>query len=130
LITETQRHGEAAIESAELEAVPNPSRQRDYGIELSYPEFTCKCPRTGYPDFATIDLHYIPQDWIVELRSFKLYLNKYRDEYIFHEAVTNKILDDFVSAIHPKHAEIEADWNVRGNLKTRVRAEYESGEID
>src|SRR5579864_4341978 len=94
LITEPHRRGEADIARAELEAVPNPARQRDYTIDLSYPEFTCKCPRTGYPDFATIALTYVPGDWIVELKSFKLYLNRFRDEYVFHEAVTNQILDD------------------------------------
>ncbi len=129
MLTETQRHGEAAIAAAELEAVPNPSRQRDYTVELSYPEFTCKCPRTGYPDFATINLVYVPDGAICELKSFKLYLNRFRDEYIFHEAVTNQILDDFVAAIGPKEAEIAADWNVRGNLKTTVRARYASPHV-
>jgi 7-cyano-7-deazaguanine reductase len=124
MITQTERRGEIEIANAELEAVPNPSTYRDYSVELSYPEFTCKCPRTGYPDFATITLTYIPHSFICELKSFKLYLNRYRDEYIFHEAVTNRILDDFVAAIAPKQAEITADWNVRGNLKTVVRASY------
>jgi 7-cyano-7-deazaguanine reductase len=129
VITETHLPGEAAIAHAELEAVPNPSTHRDYTVELSYPEFTCKCPRTGFPDFATINLTYVPGDFICELKSFKLYLNRYRDEYIFHEAVTNRILDDFVDAIAPKHAEVVADWNVRGNLKTIVRAAYDAPEI-
>jgi 7-cyano-7-deazaguanine reductase len=124
LATETQRWGEAAIEDAALEAVPNPSPLREYTVELSYPEFTCKCPRSGYPDFATVVLTYVPGDWIVELRSFKLYLNRYRDAYIFHEAVTNKILDAFVSTIQPRRADISSDWNVRGNVKTVVRASY------
>jgi 7-cyano-7-deazaguanine reductase len=124
LITETQRAGEAAIALAELEAVPNPSRHREYSVDLSYPEFTCKCPRTGYPDFATINLTYVPDEFICELKSFKLYLNRFRDEYIFHEAVTNRILDDFVAAIRPRTTRIVADWNARGNLKTVVRAEY------
>jgi 7-cyano-7-deazaguanine reductase len=127
LLTETERYGEAAIAGAELEPLPNPSRHREYTIELSYPEFTCKCPRSGYPDFATINLSYVPGDWIVELRSFKLYLNRYRDRYIFHEAVTNSILDDFIAAIRPRRAEVVADWNVRGNVKTVVRAGYEAG---
>jgi len=126
VITETERRGEAAIAAAELEAVPNPAPHRDYTVELSYPEFTCKCPRSGYPDFATINLSYVPGDWIVELKSFKLYLNRYRDRYIFHEAVTNSILDDFIAAIRPRRAEVVADWNVRGNVKTVVRAEYET----
>ncbi len=124
MITETERAGEAAIASAELEPVPNPARQRMYTVDLSYPEFTCKCPRTGYPDFATIILTYVPDAFICELRSFKLYLNRFRDSYVFHEAVTNQILDDFVDAIAPRQANIIADWNVRGNLKTIVRAEY------
>lgn len=127
MITETQRYGEAQIATAELEAVPNPARQREYTVELSYPEFTCKCPRTGYPDFATINLTYVPDRFIVELKSWKLYLNRFRDQYVFHEAVTNQILDDFVATIQPRRAEIAADWNVRGNLKTVVRAEYGAG---
>lgn len=124
MLTETQRPGEAAIAAAALEAVPNPSVHREYSVDLSYPEFTCKCPRTGYPDFATVNLSYVPDEYICELKSFKLYLNRYRDDYVFHEAVTNQILDDFVAAIRPKHAEIATDWNVRGNLKTIVRAGY------
>ncbi len=127
MITETQRYGEAQIATAELEAVPNPARQREYTVELSYPEFTCKCPRTGYPDFATINLTYVPDRFIVELKSWKLYLNRFRDQYVFHEAVTNQILDDFVATIQPRRADIAADWNVRGNLKTVVRAAYEAG---
>ena len=126
MLTETQRPGESAIEAAELEPVPNPSTTRDYTVELSYPEFTCKCPRTGYPDFGTINLSYVPAGSICELKSFKLYLNRYRDQYVFHEAVTNQILDDFIAMIQPKHAEIVADWNVRGNLKTVVRARYDA----
>jgi 7-cyano-7-deazaguanine reductase len=126
VLTETRRPGESAIERAELEAVPNPSTHRDYTVDLSYPEFTCKCPRTGYPDFATINLSYVPGDFICELKSFKLYLNRYRDAYVFHEAVSNQILDDFIAAIRPRRAWISADWNVRGNLKTVVRAEYDA----
>jgi 7-cyano-7-deazaguanine reductase len=128
LITDAQRPGEAAIERAELEALPNPSPRHEYTVELSFPEFTCKCPRSGYPDFATITLTYVPDQSIVELRSWKLYLNRYRDQYIFHEAVTNQILDDFVAAIRPARAWIVADWNVRGNVKTIVRAAYPSPE--
>jgi 7-cyano-7-deazaguanine reductase len=126
VVTETQLRGEAEIAAAELEAVPNPATQRDYTVDLTYPEFTCKCPRTGYPDFATISLSYIPDRAICELKSFKLYLNRYRDSYAFHEAVTNQILDDFVAAIRPRRVEIVADWNPRGNLHTVVRAEYEA----
>lgn len=128
MVTETQRPGEAQIAAAELEALPNPAAHRDYSVELSYPEFTCKCPRTGYPDFATITLTYVPAGAICELKSWKLYLNRYRDEYIFHEAATNRILDDFVAAIQPARADIVADWNVRGNVKTVIRAAYEAQE--
>lgn len=119
-----QRYGEAQIAAARLEPLPNPAPDRDYLIELSTPEFTCLCPRSGYPDFATITLRYVPDQHIVELKSFKLYINRYRTEYIFHEAVVNKILDDFVAACQPRWAEIIGDFNVRGNVKTVVTAEY------
>lgn len=128
MVTETPRYGEAAIAAAEMEAVPNPSRHREYTVELSYPEFTCKCPRSGYPDFATLTLTYIPDEYIIELKSWKLYLNRFRDQYVFHEAVTNQILDDFVALIKPRRANIVADWNVRGNVKTVVRTDYSAGE--
>jgi 7-cyano-7-deazaguanine reductase len=128
VITETERYGEAQIAEAELEALPNPAQHREYSVEMSYPEFTCKCPRSGYPDFATITLTFVPAASICELKSWKLYLNRYRDQYIFHEAVTNRILDDFVAAIAPARAEIVADWNVRGNVKTVIRASYSAQE--
>ncbi|SRR5579884_3715087 len=119
------RPGEQAIAQARLQALPNPSRHRDYLLHFSYPEFTCKCPRTGYPDFALIKLWVLPDHSIVELKSLKLYLNRYRDAYIFHEEATNRILDDLVAAIEPKWARIEAGWNPRGNLKTSVTAEHQ-----
>jgi 7-cyano-7-deazaguanine reductase len=128
VVTETERYGEAQIAAAELEALPNPAPYRDYTVEMSYPEFTCKCPRSGYPDFATISLTFVPGAFICELKSWKLYLNRYRDEYIFHEAVTNRILDDFVASIRPVRADIVADWNVRGNVKTVIRASYRAPE--
>lgn len=128
MVTETERYGEAQIAEAELEALPNPATHREYTVEMSYPEFTCKCPRSGYPDFATITLTFVPAAFICELKSWKLYLNRFRDQYIFHEAVTNRILDDFVAAIRPASAEIVADWNVRGNVKTVIRASYRAQE--
>lgn len=128
MVTETERYGEAQIAAAELEALPNPAPYRDYTVEMSYPEFTCKCPRSGYPDFATITLTFVPGAFICELKSWKLYLNRYRDEYTFHEAVTNRILDDFVASIRPARADIVADWNVRGNVKTVIRASYRAPE--
>ncbi len=128
MITDLERYGEAQIAEATLEALPNPAPHREYTVEMSYPEFTCKCPRSGYPDFATISLTFVPAGSICELKSWKLYLNRYRDQYIFHEAVTNRILDDFVAAIKPVRAEIVADWNVRGNVKTVIRASYSAQE--
>jgi 7-cyano-7-deazaguanine reductase len=105
--------------------VPNPSPDRDYKIAISYPEFTCLCPRSGYPDFATIRVTYVPDERIVELRALKLYLNRYRNEYVFHEAVVNRILDDLVAAANPRWIRVVGDFNVRGNVKTVVTASYQ-----
>ena len=118
------RYGEAAIAAAQLEPLPNPAPERDYLIELSSPEFTCLCPRSGYPDFATVYIRYVPDRQIVELKSIKLYLNRFRSEYIFHEAVVNRILDEFVEAARPRWAEVVGDFQVRGNIKTMISAEY------
>lgn len=118
------RYGEALIAAAQLEPLPNPCPERDYLIELSSPEFTCLCPRSGYPDFATINISYVPDRLIVELKSIKLYLNSYRDEHIFHEAAVNRILDDFVAACQPRWARVVGDFNVRGNIKTVITAEH------
>ena len=96
-------YGEQEIAAAELEAVPNPAPQRDYLIACASPEFTCLCPRSGFPDFATIRLRYVPDRSIVELKSLKLYLNRYRDEHAFHEAVVNQIADDIAAAIDPRY---------------------------
>jgi 7-cyano-7-deazaguanine reductase len=123
-ILDDLRSGEREIANAQFEILPNPSTNRDYVISFTYPEFTCKCPRSGYPDFATIRLWIVPDTSIVELKSLKLYFNRYRDEYAFHEAVTNSILDDIVEALQPKWARIVADWNPRGNLHTVVSAEH------
>jgi 7-cyano-7-deazaguanine reductase len=113
-------YGQLAIERAELEAVPNPSPERDYLIACAMPEFTCLCPRSGFPDFATIRLRYVPDRSIVELKSLKLYLNRYRDEHAFHEAVINRIADDLEAAIAPRWLELVGDFNVRGNIKTVI----------
>lgn len=118
------RYGEAQIAAAELEPLPNPAAHRDYLIELSSPEFTCLCPRSGYPDFATIHIRYVPNELIVELKSIKLYLNRFRDQYVFHEAAVNRILDEFVAACRPRWAEVVGDFNVRGNIKTVITAEH------
>jgi len=110
-----------------LETFPNPEPGRDYEIEFTCPEFTCVCPRTGQPDFATIRIRYVPDKKCVELKSLKLYLWSYRDEGHFHEAVTNRILDDLVAATRPRRMEIEGDFNVRGGIHTVVRARHEAG---
>lgn len=112
--------------SRDLETFPNPNPERDYTISFETSEFTCLCPKTGQPDFATIRLQYIPDELCVELKSWKLYLWSYREEGGFHEAVTNKILDDLVAATKPRWAHIEGDFNVRGGIHTTVLASYEA----
>jgi 7-cyano-7-deazaguanine reductase len=107
--------------SRTLEAVPNPHPDRDYEITMALPEFTCLCPMTGQPDFATIRIRYVPDQSLVELKSLKLYLWSYRDQGAFHEDVTNRILNDLVAAIRPRWAEVTGDFNVRGGIKTDVR---------
>ncbi len=115
------RYGEREISEAKLERWENPCPERDYTIELSYPEFTCLCPRSGYPDFATIRITYIPNQWIVELKSLKLYLNRYRNTHISHEEAANRIYSDIHELIQPKALKVVADFNPRGNLHTVVR---------
>lgn len=117
-------YGEIAIEEAQLERFENRTRHRDYTINFSCPEFTCVCPRSGFPDFATIKIQYNPDQWCVELKSLKLYINSYRNEKVFHEDVTNKILDDLVELLDPKLMTVTADFNVRGNIHTVVEATY------
>ena len=107
-----------------LEVVPNPHSDRDYEVSLTAPEFTCVCPRTGQPNFATIRIRYVPDQHLVELKSLKLYLWSFRDEGAFHEDVTNRILDDFVASARPRWVEVVGDFNVRGGIKTEVRATY------
>lgn len=108
----------------ELETFPNPNPERDYEIRLEAPEFTCLCPKTGQPDFATLRLRYVPDRTCVELKSLKLYLWSFRDEGHFHEAVTNRILDDLVKAIAPRRMTLEADFYVRGGIRTVVEVGY------
>ena len=110
--------------SKRLQAVANPHADRDYEVTMAVPEFTCLCPITGQPDFATIRIRYVPDQHLVELKSLKLYLWSYRQEGAFHEDVTNRILDDLVAAIRPRWAEVVGDFNVRGGIKTEVRATY------
>ena len=114
----------ASQSSKNLEIFKNPNPGRDYEIDMECPEFTCLCPKTGQPDFATIRLSYVPDEFCVELKSLKLYLWSYRNEGAFHEAVTNKILDDLVRATKPRHMSVEADFFVRGGIHTVISVNY------
>ena len=107
-----------------IEVWENQYSDKDYWIEMDIPEFTCICPKTGLPDFATITIEYRPQKFCIELKSFKYYMNSYRDVGVFHEHVINKILEDFVKATKPKQAIITGVFNLRGGIKTTVSAEY------
>ena len=108
----------------ELELFPNPQPARDYTIRINIPEFTCLCPKTGQPDFATLLLEYIPDRQCVELKSLKMYVWSFRNEGAFHEAVTNEILDDLVKATAPRFMRLSAIFNVRGGIDTTVIAEH------
>lgn len=107
-----------------LETFPNPQPQRDYTIRMEIPEFTCLCPKTGQPDFATLLLEYVPDERCVELKSLKLYVWAFRDRGAFHEAVTNEILAHLVDAVDPRFMRLTARFNVRGGIHTTVVAEH------
>jgi 7-cyano-7-deazaguanine reductase len=110
--------------SCEIELFPNPQPGRDYTIRMRVPEFTCLCPRTGQPDFATLELEYIPHDFCVELKSLKLYIWSFRDRGAFHEAVTNEIADLLVASLQPRFLRLTAQFNVRGGIYTTIVAEH------
>jgi len=110
--------------AASLESFDNPNPERDYTIRVRIPEFTCLCPKTGQPDFATLTLDYVPDRLCIELKSLKNYIWSYRDQGAFHEAVTNRILDDLAAACAPRYMRISAEFNVRGGLYTNVVAEH------
>jgi 7-cyano-7-deazaguanine reductase len=110
--------------SRDLETFDNPQPDRDYTIRMRIPEFTCVCPKTGQPDFATLDLEYVPDRRCVELKSLKLYIWSFRDEGGFHEAMTNRILDDLVALTAPRFMRLTAEFNVRGGIYTTVVAEH------
>ncbi len=118
------KRGQIEIRDSKLTAVPNPYPGRDYEVAVSLPEFTCLCPLSGYPDFGTIHVRYIPDHHIIELKSLKLYINKFRDREIFHEETVNLILDDLVAVAKPRWMEVTGDFNPRGNVKTVVKAQY------
>lgn len=108
----------------DLETFPNPMRERDYTIRMKVPEFTCLCPKTGQPDFAVFNIEYVPDQLCIELKSLKLYFWSFRNEGAFHEAVTNRILDDLVRACAPRFMRLTGDFNVRGGIYTMVVAEH------
>ena len=112
-----------------LETFENEFPNRDYTIIHTAPEFTSLCPKTGQPDFATIDIDYIPDKLCIELKSLKLYLNSYRSEGVFFESVTNKILDDLVKVCSPRYMLVTAEFNVRGGISSVIESEYESEDV-
>ncbi len=107
-----------------LETFENPNPERDYTIRMEIPEFTCLCPKTGQPDFATLHLEYTPDQRCVELKSLKLYVWSFRDEGAFHEAITNRILNDLVAATQPRFMKLTAHFHVRGGIWTTVEVEH------
>jgi 7-cyano-7-deazaguanine reductase len=125
IVSTPLKYGEREIQTGELITFPNPRIGRYYKIQISLPEYTCKCPFSGYPDFATIYLTYVPHEKVVELKAIKLYINSYRDRYISHEEAINQILDDFVAACDPLEVEIKGDFNPRGNVHTVVTVNHQ-----
>lgn len=119
------KYGERLIAEGQLITFPNPRIGRRYDINISLPEFTCKCPFSGYPDFATIHLSYVPNEKVVELKSLKLYINGFRDRYISHEESINQILDDFVAACDPLEATVKGDFSPRGNVHTVIEVRHQ-----
>ena len=118
------KYGERIIEDGKLTTFPNPRIGRRYTVKISLPEFTCKCPFSGYPDFATIHVHYIPHEKMVELKALKLYINSFRDRYISHEESVNVILDDIVAACDPLEITVKGDFTPRGNVHTVIEAQH------
>ena len=114
----------STVPTKNLETFPNPQPERQYTIRMRIPEFTCLCPKTGQPDFATLHLEYVPDRACVELKSLKLYVWSFRNEGAFHEAVTNRILDDLVAATQPRFMRVTAEFGVRGGIWTHVIAEH------
>jgi 7-cyano-7-deazaguanine reductase len=118
------KYGEREIVDGDLTTFPNPRPGRKYDIHITLPEFTCKCPFSGYPDFATIYVTYSPDQKVVELKALKLYINSYRDRYISHEESANQILDDLVAAMNPLSITVKADYSPRGNVHTVVEVSH------
>jgi len=122
--TDDMKYGEREIAKGELITFPNPRIGRKFNVNITLPEFTCKCPFSGYPDFATIYITYSPDRKVVELKTLKLYINSYRDRYIPHEEVVNQILDDFVAACDPLEATVKGDFTPRGNVHTVIEVHH------
>jgi 7-cyano-7-deazaguanine reductase len=120
----SDRYGLDEIAASHLESWPNEFANRDYVVHFEIPEFTCLCPRSGFPDFATIVIDYVPDRAIVELKSLKLYINGFRDRSISHEGAANTICDDLVALLAPRWLRVVGEFNVRGNIKTVVTVEY------
>ncbi|MBN1998877.1 NADPH-dependent 7-cyano-7-deazaguanine reductase QueF [candidate division KSB1 bacterium] len=120
------KRGQLEIKNSKLQVFDNKYADRDYEITITNSEFTCLCPKTGYPDFAVIEITYIPDKYCLELKSFKLFINKYRDRGIFHEEAVNEVLDALVGVLRPRFMRIQGDFNPRGNVHTVVRAEYKA----
>ena len=119
------QYGFDEIKANRLEPWPNAHADRDYVTHFEIPEFTCLCPRSGFPDFATIIIDYVPDQYVVELKSLKLYINSFRDRKTGHESSTNMILDDLVALLSPRWIRVVGDFSVRGNVKTVVTAEHD-----
>lgn len=119
------KYGERNIAQGQLITFPNPRVGRRYNISITLPEFTCKCPFSGYPDFASIHINYVPNERVVELKAIKLYINSYRDRYISHEESVNQILDDFIAACDPLEVTIKGDFSPRGNVHTVVEVHHQ-----
>jgi 7-cyano-7-deazaguanine reductase len=120
----TVKYGERLIDEGKLITFPNPRVGRRYSIQITLPEFTCKCPFSGYPDFATIYVTYVPDQRVVELKAIKLYINSYRDRYISHEESINQILDDLVQACDPLEMTVKGDFTPRGNVHTVIEVTH------
>ena len=123
-MSESEPHGARMIRETKLEAFDNRTPERDYTVQFTIPEFTCICPLSGFPDFATLHVRYVPGPRCVELKSLKLYVNGFRDRGVFHEDVVNIVLNDLVGLLQPRYCEVVGDFNVRGNIKTTIRADY------
>lgn len=123
--SDEMKYGERAIAEGKMITFPNPRIGRKYDVSITLPEFTCKCPFSGYPDFATIYITYSPNKTVIELKGLKLYINSYRDRYIPHEEVVNQILDDFVATCDPLEVTVKGDFTPRGNVHTVIEVHHQ-----